>query len=61
MTRRSADYMQNAEECRRLARVIVIPEDRDALLNMAAAWENLVQEPAHPDHRPALVKAMDGS
>ena len=61
MTRHTADYMQNAQECRRLADVVGVAEHRDALMTMAAAWEDLVRAKQRPDNRPALIKSMDES
>jgi hypothetical protein len=44
MSRKVADYMQNAEECRRLARILNMPQHRASLLEMAATWEKLAAE-----------------
>lgn len=59
MTRRAADYLHNAKECRRLALVIGQEAHRKALLDMATAWEDLAQEQMTPDQRPRLVRSMD--
>jgi hypothetical protein len=58
MTRRAAEYLQHAKECRRLA-LVVADVNREPLLNMAAAWEALAQEHESPDTRPEIVRAMD--
>ena len=44
MSRKLADYMQHALECRRLARVLNMPEHRQSLLDMASTWEKLADE-----------------
>lgn len=63
MTRKTADYLQNAQECRRLARLLNMPEHHDALMGMAAVWEELAhdKERRPADNRLSLTKAMDGS
>jgi hypothetical protein len=49
--RKSAVYMVRAQECRELARKMVLPDHRDQLLNMAETWEGLAAD------REALVRA----
>ena len=39
-----SQYLQNAKECRALARTMSSPEDREKLENMAKAWEALAAE-----------------
>jgi hypothetical protein len=38
-----SEYRDHAEECRTLARRARSAEDRNMLLNMADAWENLAR------------------
>ena len=37
------DYRTHADECRLLARRARTPEERELILTMAAAWENLAE------------------
>ena len=39
-----AEYRKFAEECRRLARTLTKPDERDALAVMAATWEKLAKK-----------------
>jgi len=61
MLRSRAEYLKNAEQCRRLARTLKTQEQQDALFHMAATWEKLARKSEDADDRPTLVKAMDGS
>ena len=36
-----ADYRERAEECRTLAKLMVAPEDRKALEDLAQTWETI--------------------
>ena len=38
-----AEYRQHAEECRRLAKLMAVPPDRNAFEEMAETWEVLAQ------------------
>lgn len=60
MSRKAADYMQNAGECRRLARVLNMPEHREALLEMAATWEKLAAERSRNTLRAATAAKQPG-
>ena len=42
--RKVEDYRKHAEECRQLARVTALPEQRDQLLKMAETWDALADE-----------------
>ena len=42
--RKAAEYRKHAEECRELARVSNMPEQREQLMKMAEAWEGLATE-----------------
>lgn len=44
MARKMADFIKNAEECRRLARILNMPEHRESLIEMAVTWERLAVE-----------------
>jgi len=44
MPRDKLDYLMNAAECLRLARTMKTPEQKDALLHMAATWEKLARK-----------------
>jgi hypothetical protein len=44
MARKNADFIKNAEECRRLSRILNLPEHRETLLDMAATRERLAVE-----------------
>jgi hypothetical protein len=59
--RTEAEYLQNADECRRLARTVPNVEQQEKLLQMAETWERIARKNQEPDPRPKLVKAMDGS
>jgi hypothetical protein len=39
----AAEYRQHAEECRRLAQQMVVPEDKRALTEVAETWETLAK------------------
>ena len=39
-----AEYQLNAEECRKLARLMPKPEDKQALERMAQVWEKLAKQ-----------------
>jgi hypothetical protein len=41
--RRAVDYVQRAEECRRLANLCKRPEDWEHFLEMAETWETLLR------------------
>jgi len=41
---KATDCLQNAQECRRLARLLNSPGHRETLLHMAATWEKLAVE-----------------
>jgi hypothetical protein len=45
------DYRRFAEECRRLARQM--PANKDALMNMAAAWDACAAEHDRKAQRPS--------
>jgi len=47
---RTAEYKDNAQECRELAKRMLRPEDRCALGRLAQIWErrDMISEP-HPD------------
>ena len=50
---RAAEYRDNAQECRELAKQMLRPEDRDALERIAQIWERLAIVPQlHPDPEP---------
>jgi hypothetical protein len=42
---RAAEYRDNAQECRELAKRMLRPEDRDALERIAQIWERLAIVP----------------
>ena len=42
---RAAEYKDNAQQCRELARQMLRPEDRDALERIAQIWERLAIVP----------------
>jgi hypothetical protein len=42
--KKSSEYRQHAEECRRLARAMKSGEQHGLLLEMAATWEGLAEE-----------------
>jgi hypothetical protein len=42
-----AEYRQNAEECRNLARLLTRPEDKAALEQMAQLWDRLADQREH--------------
>jgi hypothetical protein len=47
---RAAEYKDNAQECRKLAKRMLRPEDRDALERIAQIWERLdMISERHPD------------
>jgi hypothetical protein len=56
MSPKPADYLQNAEECRRLARMLNMPEHRETLLHMAATWEKLASERKRNSGRAVAAK-----
>jgi len=46
----AAEYKDNAQECRDLAKRMLRPEDRDVLERIAQIWERLaVVRDRHPD------------
>jgi hypothetical protein len=44
---RAAEYKDNAQECRELAKQMLRPEDREALERIAQIWEKLADARAH--------------
>ena len=47
---RAAEYRDNAQECRELAKQMPRPEDREALERIAQFWERLAIVPElHPE------------
>jgi hypothetical protein len=47
---RAAEYRDNAQECRELAKQMPRPEDREALERIAQIWERLAIVPElHPE------------
>ena len=38
-----AEYRKHAEECRKLAKLMAVPADRNAFEEMAQTWEILVK------------------
>jgi hypothetical protein len=47
---RTAEYKDNAQECRELAKRMLRPEDKDVLEQIAQIWERLaVIRDRHPD------------
>ena len=47
---RAAEYKDNAQQCRELARQMLRPEDRDALERIAQIWERLaIVSELHPE------------
>jgi hypothetical protein len=36
-----AEYLKHAEECRRLAKMMTVPEDKKTLVELAETWERL--------------------
>jgi hypothetical protein len=47
---RAAEYKDNAQECRELAKQMLRPEDREALERIAQIWERLAIVPElHPE------------
>ena len=56
-----SDYLQHAEECRRLAKLASTPDHSDALLRMAQTWTDLAaaraQEAERSKRMAELVKA----
>ena len=47
---RAAEYRDNAQECRELAKQMLRPEDREALERIAQIWERLAIVPEiHPE------------
>jgi hypothetical protein len=60
MARTAANYIKNAEECRRLARMLNMPEHREALLEMAATWEKLATERTRNTARAARAAKQPG-
>ena len=47
---RAAEYKDHAQECRKLAKQMLRPEDRDALERIAQIWERLdMISERHPD------------
>ena len=52
---RTAEYKDNAQQCRALAKRMLRPEDRDALERIAQIWERLAIVPElHPEPEPEL-------
>jgi hypothetical protein len=50
---RTAEYKDNAQQCRALAKRMLRPEDRDALERIAQIWERLAIVPElHPEPEP---------
>lgn len=52
--KKASEYRQHAKECRALAAVLEVGEQRDQLLEMAATWDKLAEERSelirrHPD------------
>jgi hypothetical protein len=46
---RAAEYKDNAQQCRELAKRMLRPEDRDALVRIAQIWERLdIVSERHP-------------
>ena len=45
---RAAEYKDNAQECRELAKRMLRPEDGDALERIAQIWEKLAMVPERP-------------
>ena len=45
---RAAEYKDNAQECRELAKRMLRPEDGDALERIAQIWERLAMVPERP-------------
>jgi hypothetical protein len=56
-----SDYLQHAEECRRLAKLATVPDHSAALLRMAQTWTDLAaartQEIERRKRMAKLVKA----
>ena len=47
---RTAEYKDNAKECRELAKRMLRPDDRDALERIAQIWERLeIVSERHPE------------
>ena len=56
MSPKSTDYLQNAQECRRLARTLNVPAHRETLLHMAATWEKLAVDRKRNLRRAVVAK-----
>lgn len=41
--RTAAEYRKQAEECRKLARQMAVPEDKEAFEQLAENWEKLAE------------------
>ena len=59
---RAAEYRDNAQECRELAKQMLRPGDREALERIAQIWERLAIVPElHPEPEPAATAPLSAS
>ena len=54
-----SDYLQHAEECRRLAKLASTPDHSDALLRMAQTWTDLAAARAQEIERSKRIADLD--
>jgi hypothetical protein len=56
-----ADYLQHAEECRRLAKLATVPEHSAALLQMSQTWTDLAAARADEIERRKRFATIDAA
>ncbi len=54
-----SDYLQHAEECRRLAKLATVPDHSEALLRMAQTWTDLAAARAQQIERSKRIAGLD--
>ena len=58
---RTREYQDRAEECRRLAKRAKSPEEREALVKMAAHWEDLANSRSEHVEQKERLARLDGN
>jgi hypothetical protein len=56
-----SEYLEHADECRRMASLTTDPSHKEALLNMAQTWKNLAKARARENARIKRIKEIESS